>query len=682
MRNSLVFIVIFSFGFLYSQKAVSISLHGFVKNYSTKENIFGSTIHLQQNNKLISRAVSESNGTYVISGKINISSPFEVISSKSGFITKKISVDLKTLVVNNATSSSVELLPEFTFQLYEKRPNIDLSFATQGYAELFTWSQESYNLVPFGKEKELSEKVESAYNNLQLKVKLTAADSLQKIQNDATIELTIKTILSQAAAFTKAGKYADALAEYSKVQGLSANVFDEKRFSKYRSTAETGIQDVKVKKDAEELAFKGQIKLAKDKIAQGRLGLNTASSVLNSEPMKSRSSDPEVILLKDQISKLQQYYKEKTAAYKLLKSKKNSSAALTALQNVFTIATANSDFTVASEISQLKKSIDSLNGILNPSLNQTLSTNNQPSTLNKLKSPGKRFNGNPKDAFNNLDKTATMISVSQQDQMEIALNAVNYENSMNKKLDEARSIEAASEVNKWKDEKDKLSLKEDSLSELRQYQMEETRLKNEYENYKLDSLSLEKTYIQAQQLQELQIKNEVHDFMEKERLALTHQSQKEMVDQHVDQLQLQQLAEVDRQRNRQSSMEGVKNDVETAIHRDNLEDRKKEEQRMYDLQKKADEKVVLKNQPNFLADSEGNIYKSDSTYEEVYELKNEQGFVETVIIRRIIVDHYGYGVVYEQTKNASGALSYTKSGIPITEFEWQNQTQVKSPFKK
>ena len=61
---------------------------------------------------------------------------------------------------------------------------------------------------------------------------------------------------------------------------------------------------------------------------------------------------------------------------------------------------------------------------------------------------------------------------------------------------------------------------------------------------------------------------------------------------------------------------------------------------------------------------------------------NDEGFVETVIIRRIVIDKDGFGVVYEQTKNEQGKSSYTRNGFSITEFEWQNESNGRSPFKK
>ena len=683
MKHLLLFFVIFCTSFFYSQEVVTVSIQGYVKNYSTKENIFGSTIYIVQNGKTIAKAVSESNGAYVASGKVKVSVPFDVLTSKPGFSSKKVLVDLKTLKLKNANQTMLQLVEELTFELYENRPNVDLSFTKNDYAEKFNWDQDKFVAVPEGRQSKMNNQVDLVYERAKNNnTKLNAADSTKQAQNDAAIEGQIKTILAQADQLAKSNKHTDAIAEYVKVESLVAKAYDQKKFNNYISTANAGAQSAKSKQDAEDLAFNGQLQIAKDKIALGRSGLTIANNALNSVPMKSRASDPEVIALKDQISKLQQYYKDMDAAYKIVKSKKNNAGALTALQNVFSTATTNSKFTPSSEITQLKKSIDSLDKILNPSNNQTIVNNTTTQQMNKLSTPGQKSTGNAKDAFNNLDNTTKTNTASKQEQMENAVNEVSYENSMNKKLNEARASDDVKEVNKWKDDKDQLNLKEDTLAELRQYQMEDARQKNEYEKFKLDSLSLEKTYVQANQLQQLQIDKEVHDKNEKENLALVHQRQKEMVDQHIDQTQMQREDDIIKQRLRQSDMETAKNDVETALYLSNTENRKKEEQRMYDQQNIAADKPVLRNQPNYLADSQGNIYANDSTYEEVYELKNEQGFVETVIIRRIVVDHYGYGVVYEQTKNAQGKSSYTRNGFSITEFEWQNESKRKSPYKK
>ena len=55
-------------------------------------------------------------------------------------------------------------------------------------------------------------------------------------------------------------------------------------------------------------------------------------------------------------------------------------------------------------------------------------------------------------------------------------------------------------------------------------------------------------------------------------------------------------------------------------------------------------------------------------------LKNKDGFVTTIITRRVVVDKNGYGIVYEQNTNERGVNSFYKNGSPITEFVWMNES--------
>ncbi|MFM7472877.1 MAG: hypothetical protein ACKO00_03060, partial [Crocinitomicaceae bacterium] len=128
MKHLLLLFLIFSSGIFYSQEIVTISIQGYVKNYSTKENLFGSTIYIVQNGKTITKAVSESNGAYVATGKVKVSMPFDVLTSKPGFSSKKVLVDLKSLKLKNVNQTTLQLFEKLPFELYENRPNVDLSF--------------------------------------------------------------------------------------------------------------------------------------------------------------------------------------------------------------------------------------------------------------------------------------------------------------------------------------------------------------------------------------------------------------------------------------------------------------------------------------------------------------------------------------------------------------------------
>lgn len=49
--------------------------------------------------------------------------------------------------------------------------------------------------------------------------------------------------------------------------------------------------------------------------------------------------------------------------------------------------------------------------------------------------------------------------------------------------------------------------------------------------------------------------------------------------------------------------------------------------------------------------------------EEIFKIKNTEGFVSSIICRRIVVDENGYGIVYERTTNEIGKSYYTRNGF-------------------
>ena len=68
--------------------------------------------------------------------------------------------------------------------------------------------------------------------------------------------------------------------------------------------------------------------------------------------------------------------------------------------------------------------------------------------------------------------------------------------------------------------------------------------------------------------------------------------------------------------------------------------------------------------------------------EVIYKIKNLEGFVTTIVLRRVVVDENGYGVVYEQTTNENGKSFFTQNGQRITETIWFNQSTGKNVIKK
>lgn len=100
------------------------------------------------------------------------------------------------------------------------------------------------------------------------------------------------------------------------------------------------------------------------------------------------------------------------------------------------------------------------------------------------------------------------------------------------------------------------------------------------------------------------------------------------------------------------------------------------------IQQTAASAVSLKTAPNYLRDEDGVLFPPNSFTEKTYQIKNGEGYVIKVIIRRVVVDSNGYGVVYEQTTDENGKTYFTRDGQVSTEYVWFNDSSGANVLKK
>ena len=100
------------------------------------------------------------------------------------------------------------------------------------------------------------------------------------------------------------------------------------------------------------------------------------------------------------------------------------------------------------------------------------------------------------------------------------------------------------------------------------------------------------------------------------------------------------------------------------------------------IQQTAASAVPLKTAPNYLRDEDGVLFPPNSFTEKTYQIKNGEGYVIKVIIRRVVVDSNGYGVVYEQTTDENGKTYFTRDGQVSTEYVWFNDSSGANVLKK
>ena len=121
----------------HAQKRLDISLEGYLNNFTNKKKIFGATMYMFQDGKMLSKSLSDSKGLYFISGSITTVLPLEILVSKPGYVSKKVLFDFEKLKVRNpnGTLHAMELL---IIELFEVREGAVLDFAKDTYAEKFS----------------------------------------------------------------------------------------------------------------------------------------------------------------------------------------------------------------------------------------------------------------------------------------------------------------------------------------------------------------------------------------------------------------------------------------------------------------------------------------------------------------------------------------------------------------
>jgi len=825
--------------------SVTISLDGSINNFVSDEKLFGVTIYMMQNEKTLSKSITDNFGNYSISGKVNILEPVDLLISKPGYISKKVLFDIATLKINKnrADATTLELVEELIIELYELRPGVDLNFAKIGYAEKFTWDQPSFIVKPDTKTKdEIEKKVIEAYekaeiNNASKKfiieaekannkkdyaravayydsalvvapkdsliIKNRAAtnlnlqaqkaeeikrkdytifkeagdaafksgnwalaeskyaeaakiypteqyikDQVQKIASEkqketdaAKNKLNYEKAIQEANTFVAAKKYNEAIAKFTQALSFQPNqkVFIDTEIAKikveltdaaleeiikkdlksasdllskskledaiktYRATEPTiskfsnqalidkyskevkdGIQNVQAKKDTEDQLYKAQLAKAQENFEKGKEFYSVAKNILNSDPMKSKINEPEVLDLKDKINRMEAYYIEKQKAYKTVADKKNEEA-LTYLNNVIKNYVITKRIAPVAEKAQLQKSIDSLNSInkiknTSTSITPAVAT----TTSNKLAAPGELVTGKDPslNAYNDMFLTTERTKAQPLSYQQNVKDNVDYTNYFNYTVIAARQEEEKNRV-----------LDHSNNSEMIQKEVRSDAIKTQYlqEDVKFQAeKDVERKNAEAKLLQENLSKN-IDDWKDKTDY-LKIETDKKIQEQYVNQ-----IATIDRNKAQaQLVKEGVYSDLITrqdqqqlkiesvqygSYKKDSIE-RQNQEARSYQVQFLMDYSDTRIQTANNLVDENGVPFEKNKMTERVYKIKNADDYVIKVIVRRVVVDKNGHGVVFEQITNDAGKNSYTRDGATIPDFIWFNESTGENIIEK
>lgn len=168
-RFFLLTFLIYCLGF---SQNVNVILPGQVFKLKSTSNVTGSSIYLIQNNNTVGKAIGDDQGFFTLAGTVSTGSPFEVQISKPGFISKKISFDVKKLEVPKKVNTiTVKLLDSLIVELIPVKSGVNIQVGDKEYAEKYTWNEALAMCQPDTKFKQKNiDSVLQIYKNTELKL--------------------------------------------------------------------------------------------------------------------------------------------------------------------------------------------------------------------------------------------------------------------------------------------------------------------------------------------------------------------------------------------------------------------------------------------------------------------------------------------------------------------------------
>lgn len=826
------------------QTPVLVALEGTVQDFVTGQKLYGATVNVIQNGSSVSRVVSDIKGKYYVSAKINPTQLVAVVVAFQGYMTKKISFDLKTIVPKLNASNGVKLIDQLPLQLYVIRPNVDLNFTKETYSEKFVWDQAIYKAIPDAQVKaEMDKKVKDLYKEAkdkeQLKAYVASADlsvsrkefekavkyydsalvvspadegiiqkrksvqtiieineneakrkkefdkfklegdvafaannwklaeqhyksadqqipkdayiigklakiaeniaaetknaenkkqfdlvtktaitlftnkkydeaiakykealllqptekekieveiaKISAVKEDITTEVEVKRLLKSANDLVTQKKYDQSLDLYKKADLNIAKFKKQNLIDQYSKELQNGMKKVMDWKASQDQIYKDQLSKANENFMKGPQSYSMAKSILNSDPMKSRQNEAAVIDLKDKISKMEVYYAQRKTAYATVKSKKND-LALKELSDLHVIAKTYVNNLPVTELPQLKKSIDSLSNLIKPLVpavvNSTTAVKEDVIVGKQLKAPGERTTGTPDQAFNDLNKTSQQKAEQPQEQIQEIKNVFDYQNHFNETMSAVHQESTDQKTEDFKSEITLIDRKIQVEADERQAELQKETQKNEVavstrnkdqeekQNQNAEGFSTWKDAKDVSNANE----QKASDKIQENGMAMSNRVSNE---ESLKADKLKQKEEKDLK-----NQELLKTDYEIAVIKRDSENTEIQEKTYQQIQKVAASKQELKNSPNNLKDEDGVFFPKNAMTERTYTVKNSQGFVTTVIVRRVVVDKDGYGVVFEQTTKEDGVNIFTRDGQVITDYIWYNESTGANVIEK
>ena len=492
---------------------------------------------------------------------------------------------------------------------------------------------------------------------------------IQKQLVNKQLDESLGKALKVANELNSKSEYDKAIESYKLAEILINSMLDKNQMKSKLEEVKIHIAEVEQKRNDDAKKYSDAIAKVNAAIDNAPSTLNDATDLLSKDPLKNKSTTKEIIELKSRIDVLKKYYADKTIKLNTVKLK-DSIKANAAIIEIYTQAIAAK--VSMNELAKVKFSMDSLNKILNPNKKVNAQINKSGISLS---APGTQIDTtNASASFQRLEFTRISIEAGKQDYLTDLKNDIEIENYFRNTQQQVSRDEAALKVQNAVTEIQVLNQEKVKEGIEREVILKKIIQDNDYAIYQreLSALLLQEqkaTYIQKE-------KNKLDEYL----------SQQQLKDDSIRIMETKNFQDIKNYIERQNTelaklndlnaknLQLIKNQVEIDNHRRDSISKAQQELAAKELVKQSNFVESPIRNPNYIRDEKGVCFAWNAVTERVYEIKNADKFVVSVIVRRVVVDQYGYGVVFEHIRNEKGISSFTLNGAIITEFIWFNES--------
>ncbi|NRA11780.1 MAG: hypothetical protein HRT57_07485, partial [Crocinitomicaceae bacterium] len=133
----------------------------------------GVSVTVLNNGSEVKKATTSSNGKFSLKFSIPIADKFELVFSKPGMVTKKLSLDASKVNEEDLTAGNEMPLPPLKLGMFAEREGIDFSFLDTEYVGEFEYNTRSMGMQP---DLVASNAIKSKINNLLLQAEKNKAE--------------------------------------------------------------------------------------------------------------------------------------------------------------------------------------------------------------------------------------------------------------------------------------------------------------------------------------------------------------------------------------------------------------------------------------------------------------------------------------------------------------------------